>query len=93
MSGIKVLYAKTDNTTGYKEFGCVVLRTTEDEIKYYGDVYEPAEGCRYKVLYEVGDNETMRLVAEEPACEFPQRGWVSPPLRERVLRVWMKNKK
>ena len=50
---IDVYYGRTDNTTGYKEYSCVVIQTTEHTIEYYDDVYEPRGGCKYKVLYEV----------------------------------------
>ena len=85
---IDVFYGRTDNTTGYKEYSCVVVQTKEKTIQYYGDVYEPCE-CRYKVLYEVPMHALERLCAQEPATDYPpSRGWVTGALKEKVLHCW-----
>jgi hypothetical protein len=63
MSRIDVFYGRTDGTPGYKEYSCVVVRTTETgQLRYYGDLYEPMAGCNYKVLYEVDMNKLSSLL-------------------------------
>jgi hypothetical protein len=83
---IDVFYGRTDNTPGDKEYSCVVVQTSESNIKYYGDVYEPYEGCRYKILYEIPMTQlrTLRL----PDDERLNTGWVFSPTKERVLQYW-----
>lgn len=83
---IDVYYGRTDNTTGYKEYSCVVVQTAEHTIEYYDDVYDPRGGCKYKVLYEVPMNR-MHFLYEEGE-KTPSRGFVPSPLKERVLKYW-----
>lgn len=92
MSRIDVFYGRTDNTTGYKEYGCVVVETADDMIQYYDDVYEPRD-CSYKVLYEVSGRQLQALIEQEPACEpLHIVGWVTSPLKDRVLAAWKESK-
>jgi len=37
----------------------VVVRTSETEINYYGDIYEPTKGCNYKVVHEINYEEAI----------------------------------
>mmetsp|Transcript_31680 Transcript_31680/g.38814 ORF Transcript_31680/g.38814 Transcript_31680/m.38814 type:complete len:107 (-) Transcript_31680:212-532(-) len=85
---IDVYYGRTDNTTGYKEYSCVVMQTAETSIKYYDDIYEPHSGCNYKILCEVPMNELGRLCADAGVAKPCVVGWVPSPLKERVLRYW-----
>ena len=83
---IDVLYGRTDNTTGYKEFSCVVVQTAENTIEYYDDVYEPRGDCKYQVLYEVPMDQMHTLY--KAGEEKPSRGFIPSPLKERVLKYW-----
>jgi len=85
---IDVYYGRTDDTTGYKEYSCVVVQTAEAEINYCGDIYCPQPDCHYEVLREIPMSEFHQLLKKEPQYSRPGIGWVTSPLKERILRYW-----
>lgn len=57
-------------------------------IQYSDDLYEP-RNCNYTVLYEIEGYALKNLAQREPACQVPTIvGWVSSPLKDRVLQKW-----
>ena len=54
--------------TYIKAYGCIIVRTAQDDIHYYDDVYEPKPGSNYELLRTIGEAQLNILTAEEPAC-------------------------
>ena len=89
MSRIDVFYGRTDNTPGYKEYSCVVVRTGETgNLKYYGDLYEPAQGCNYEILYELPMSNLPSLCARAGVSKPNGPQWIQSPLKDLVLQKW-----
>ena len=93
MPRIDVFYGRTDNTTGYKEYTCVVVDTSESgNLQYFGDLYEPRPGCNYKILFEVPMDSLPSLYQKAGVARLNTVGWVKSPLKEVVLEYWRNNK-
>jgi len=89
MSRIDVFYGRTDNTPGYKEYSCVVVRTSEtSNLRYYDDLYEPYEGCNYQILYEVPMSTLSSLCAKAGVAKPNMVQWIQSPLKDVVLEEW-----
>lgn len=89
MTRIDVFYGRTDGTPGYKEYTCVVVRTAETgKLRYHGDLYEPAQGCNYEILYEVPMSNLPSLCARAGVQEPDGPQWVRPPLKDIILQEW-----
>jgi hypothetical protein len=86
---IDVFYGRTDNTTGHKEYTCVVVDTSETaKLRYYDDLYEPYLDYKYKILFEVPMGEMKSLETKAGAKMTCVIGWVQSPLKEVVLQYW-----
>ena len=89
MSRVDVFYGRTDNTPGYKEYSCVVVRTAETgNLRYYGDLYEPAQGCNYEILYELPMSNMSSLCARAGVARPNGPQWIRSPLKDLVLKEW-----
>ena len=89
---IDVFYGRTDGTPGYKEYTCVVVRTTETvSLLYFDDLYEPHEGCDYKILFEVPMDRMKSLCKKAGVNNITIVGWVESPLKEVILEYWKEN--
>ena len=86
---IEVFYGRTDGTPGYKEYTCVVVKTTETAtLKYSVDLYTPSTGCDYKILFEVPPERLGSLCKKAGVNEriFQSIGWI-----QSVLKYWKEN--
>jgi len=89
MTRIDVFYGRTDNTPGYKEYTCVVVRTAESgNLRYYDDLYEPAQGCNYQILYEVPMSNLPSLCAKAGVNRPNTPQWIRSPLKDLILQEW-----
>jgi hypothetical protein len=81
---LDVFYGRTDNTMGFKEYACCVVRTAEAQIKYYDDVYEPWD-CEYEVLWEVSNYDVKSKFGFKPPSTV---GFVAKELKHVILRAY-----
>ena len=89
---IDVYYGRTDGTPGYKEYSCVVVRTTETgSLSYFDDLYEPHPGCDYKILFEVPPESLSSLCKKAGVNENSCGGWIKEPLKGVILNYWKEN--
>lgn len=89
---IDVYYGRTDGTIGYKEYSCVVVRTTETgSLSYFDDLYEPHPGCDYKILFEVPPERLASLCRKAGVNENSCGGWIKEPLKGVILNYWKEN--
>ena len=88
---IDVYYGRTDGTIGYKEYSCVVVRTTETaSLSYFDDLYEPHPGCDYKILFEVPP-ERLGSLCQKAGVKECGGGWIKEPLKGVILNYWKEN--
>ena len=88
---IDVYYGRTDDTPGYKEYTAVVVKTTEtneNNLQYFGDLYEPRPDCDYKILFEVPMSKLPSLCKKARVNENSVGGWIKSPLKEVILEYW-----
>ena len=82
----------SDSTSGLKEYTCVVVRTAETaNLKYHDDLYEPRQGCDYKILFEVPMDRLKSLYRKSGVGNIGIVGWVESPLKEAILEYWKGN--
>jgi hypothetical protein len=68
--------------------GYAVLRTKESNIKYNGDIFTPAKGCSYEVLWVISDWRVAEHFPEHAGDGELEIGWLEGPLKMEVMSLW-----
>jgi hypothetical protein len=76
------------NVADSEQEGYAVVRTTESQISYEGDVFHPKKGCSYEVLWVISDWRVTNHFPDHKADAEFQSGWVDGPLKMEIMGLW-----
>ena len=85
---VDVFYGRTEGETGYKEYGAVIVLTTEvKNLRYSYDLYDPYHDCKYTILKEIGDDE-LKIFTDDGKRPFNTVSWITNPFRRKILNKY-----